>query len=262
MGDIKEKTNWLYLSLSISTAVVIPVLWFLLTPSPITELVFPSPRSVWQAILVLRLNLIEHAITTLARVLIGWLLGVVAGILVGLLMTRSKTFYSVANPVIEVIRPVPPVALIPFFIIWFGLGASGQILLVGLSCFMVLEVNTYVSVHNVAPIYVRAATSLGAPKRQIYRTIILPAILPSLVSGFRVAAALAFAVAVAAEFMGAQSGIGFLIMVARRTLNTNTILLGTIILGVESFLVDWSIRCISRYLCRWSETPIEAIQRL
>jgi ABC-type nitrate/sulfonate/bicarbonate transport system permease component len=244
------------------TTLILVVLWFCLTPNLIPELVFPSPHAVWQAIVALRLNLVDHALTTLARVLVGWTLGGVLGIAVGLLMTWNKLFFSIANPLIEVIRPIPPIALIPFFIIWFGLSLTGQVMLVALSCFMVLAVNTHVSVNNISLIYIRAATSLGASKFRIYKTIILPAILPSLVSGFRVAAALAFAVAVAAEFMGAQSGIGYLIMVARRTLDTNVILLGTIILGLESFVFDWGIRSISRHLCRWSEAPGEAIQQL
>jgi ABC-type nitrate/sulfonate/bicarbonate transport system permease component len=81
-----------------------------------------------------------------------------------------------------------------------------------------------------------------------------------LISGFRIAAALAFATGIAAEFMGAQSGIGFLIMVARRTLNTNSILLGTLIVGFESFLLDFGIRRVGGYFVRWSETPTEALQ--
>jgi ABC-type nitrate/sulfonate/bicarbonate transport system permease component len=117
-------------------------------------------------------------------------------------------------------------------------------------------------VQSVPPIYIRAASSLGAPTGAIYRTVIRPAIMPSLVSGFRIAAALAFALGVSAEFMGAQSGIGFLIMLNRRQLNTDVILLGIIIIGLESFGVDWIIRRVSRYACRWSETPVTALQRL
>ena len=254
--------KYLFPGISIITVLTILAIWYLLTPNTIPELVFPSPKSVWEVISTLHLQLIKHSFFTLFRVIVGWGMGVFLGIVVGLLMTWSRIFYSMSNPIIEAVRPLPPIALIPFFIIWFGLSVTGQIALIALGCFMVLTVNTYVSVHNISPIYIRAASSLGATKRQIYRTIIIPAILPSLVSGFRIAAALAFGVAVAAEFMGAQSGIGFLIMVARRTLHTNTILLGTIIIGIESYIMDRIIRSISRYLCRWNEEPIGAIQRL
>ena len=259
-GDrIRRPTSQL---LSWLTVFICLMLWFLLTPKPVPELVFPSLASVARAALTLGTGLVLDAAVTLGRVIVGWVAGVIPGILAGLWMTRSRTFFAVANPLIEALRPVPPVALIPFFILWFGLGSGGQILLIAIGCFMVMAINTFSAVHMIPPIYVRAAASLGAPTAAIYRTVIWPAILPSLVSGFRIAAALAFALGVAAEFMGAQSGIGFLIMVNRRQLNTNTILLGIIVIGLESFAVDWTIRIFSRYACRWSETPVSALQRL
>jgi taurine transport system permease protein len=244
------------------TVLICIILWFLLTPKPVPELLFPSPASVFRAARTLGKGLAVDAAVTLGRVIAGWLAGVIPGILAGLWMTRSRAFFAVANPLIEALRPVPPVALIPFFILWFGLGSAGQILLIAIGCFMVMAVNTFGAVHTIPPIYVRAAASLGASTAAIYRTVIWPAILPSLVSGFRIASALAFALGVAAEFMGAQSGIGFLIMVNRRQLNTNTILLGIIVIGLESFAVDWTIRIFSRYACRWTETPVSALQRL
>jgi len=248
--------------ISFITVMLFIVLWILLTPTIIPELIFPSPQSVWEVIKTMRFHLFEHSIVTLARVIAGLGIGLILGILVGLLMTWSRLFFSISNPLIEALRPLPPIALIPFFILWFGLSVGGQIALISLGCFMVLAVNTFVSVRNVPLVFVQAALTFGATRIKIYKTVIFPAILPSLVSGFRIAAALGFATAVAAEFMGAQSGIGFIIMVARRTLNTNTILLGTIIIGIESYFVDWVIRFISSHMCSWSETPIETIQQM
>lgn len=233
-----------------------------MTPDYISKNVFPSPAWVQEAIDSLGVNLLYHSWNTLWRVVLGWGIGIVSGIWMGLRMTRSETVYAIANPIIEAIRPIPPIALIPFFIIWFGIGWSGQVILIALGCFMVMTVNTFVAVNNVPPIYIRAASALGASKAKIYRTIIRPAILPDLISGFRIAAALAFGVGIAAEFMGAQSGLGFMIMVARRTLNTNTILLGIIIIGIESFLFDQAIKSISHYLIRWNESSQDSIRRI
>lgn len=245
-----------------TTILALLILWFLLTPELIPELIFPSPEAVWAAIDTLGLDLVQHAGITLIRVMGGWLVGILIGISFGLLMSWSKIVFAVSNPLIETLRPLPPIALIPFFIIWFGIGSSGQIILIALGSFMVLVVNTFVSVTNLSPRYVHAAISLGASKLQVYRTVILPAILPPLVAGFRVAAALSFGIGVAAEFMGAQSGLGFLIMVARRTLNTNTILLGTLIIGLESFLIDKGIRVMARYMCRWTEKSTSTLNHL
>ena len=247
------------LAASIAVLAGLGALWFLLTWLGVPELVFPSPASVAQAVVTWVGILPRHAVVTLARVGIGWSIGVPAGIAMGLLLSWSETLRIIFTPVIEAVRPLPPVALIPFFILWFGLGPSGQLLLIALSCFMVLTVSTLTAVQSVPAVYVRAGLSLGASHFNYYRVIVLPAILPSLFGGFRIAAALAFGVGIAAELVGAQSGIGFLMMVARRTLNTNTILLGVFILAVESFVLDLGLRWIGSHACRWTERPFSSI---
>lgn len=194
-----------------------------------------------------------HAFATLIRVIVSWFIGSFLGILVGLLMVRSRLVESALSPIIEGLRPIPPVALIPMVIIWFGIGDSGKIFLTSLACFMVLVVNTVVSARNVNPVYIQAAKSLGASETKIYLTVVLPAIVPELLSGFRIGIALAFAIAVAAEFMGAEYGIGYLIMQASRTLNTEVVLIGTFIIGIEAFVIERLLKVCSDYITRWTE---------
>ena len=237
-------------------------LWFLVTPTPIRELTFPSPGSVWAAVLAIRSGLLTNAAATLTRVLLGWLMGASLGILVGLLMTASDPLERLLHPLLEFLRPLPTVALIPFFIIWFGIGEVGQVTLIGLAAFVVLVVNTFVAVHIVPDRYIRAASLLGASTTRTYRTVIVPAIVPSLVGGLRTSAAVAFAVGIAAEFLGAQTGLGYMIMVARRTLNTNTILLGVLIVAAESFLLDYGIRLLAQYFTRWLRDSRDALELL
>lgn len=264
MGEKNRKLQgWLsYLLISLGTVLLLVALWFALTPHVLPELVFPSPASVWSALKASQSTIGMSALYTLSRVLVGWGVGVTLGVLVGLLMTSSNVFFYVSNPLIEMVRPIPPIALIPFFITWFGIDNSGQLVLIALGGFMVMAVNTFVAIKNLPSIYIRAAAALGAPKRQIYRTVIIPAILPSLTSGLRIAAALAFGTAIAAEFMGAQSGLGFMIMVARRTLNTPSILLATIIIGLESLAFDLIIRAVMAYFTRWNQPSLDTIQEL
>ena len=241
--------------LGVATVVAVLAAWYIVTVVMplIPSLFFPSPPDVLRALVELRYSIIQHSLVTLYRVLASFSVGSMIGILIGLLMSRSRIVYAILDPVIEALRPVPPIALIPFFILWFGIGNFGKVLLSGLGCFMVLVVNTAVAVRNVPPIYVRAAASLGADPRTIYRTVVVPAIVPSLVSGWRVAAALAFALTVAAELMGAQSGLGFLVMVARRSLQTDVILLSVIILSIEAWFVDRAIRVLSNRVTPWME---------
>jgi ABC-type nitrate/sulfonate/bicarbonate transport system permease component len=240
---------------SLGTLVVVGGIWWLLTSglAIVKPLYFPAPEEVVSSLITLGPSLLEDGIATLIRVVVSWALGSALGVLAGLAMVRSRLAYFILTPLVEALRPVPPVALIPFVILWFGIGDSGKIFLAALGCFMVMAINTIVAAGNVAPVFLRAARSLGASQNQVYRTVILPAIVPQLVSGLRIGAALAFAIVVAAEFLGAKDGIGTLIMLASRTLNTPVVLLGTIVIGVEAFLLERVIRWFSLRLTSWTE---------
>lgn len=240
--------------LSTASVVALLILWWVLTTGTQTigALYFPSPESLWLAATTLNTQLFSDAFATLMRVLVSWIGGSALGVLMGLFMARSRWFFYVLNPIVEAIRPVPPVALIPFVILWFGIGDDGKIFLGALACFMVMVVNTTVACGNVSPVYIQAAESLGASRNQVYRTVVLPAIIPEILSGFRIGSALAFAVIVAAEFQGADVGIGRLIMQASRTLNTPVVLLGTIVIAIMAVLLDALISRLSAYITRWS----------
>lgn len=240
--------------LSITVIVALLVLWWVVTTGVgvVKQLYFPSPESLWVAVTTLNVQLVVDAGATLLRVLVSWIGGSALGVVVGLLMARTRWAFYTLNPVIEAVRPVPPIALIPFVILWFGIGDSGKVFLGVLACFMVMVVNTAVACGNVPPVYTQAARSLGASPNQVYRTVVLPAIVPEILSGFRIGSALAFAVIVAAEFQGAEAGIGRLIMSASRTLNTPVVLLGTVVIALMAVILDSLISRLSAFVTRWS----------
>lgn len=241
--------------ISLLSVIALLVLWYVVTVQLkiIPPLKFPSPPAILDTLSQVQTTIVEHSAVTLARVLSSFIFGSLIGMVFGLIMSRFQIVYAILDPIIEAIRPIPPVALVPFFILWFGIGDFGQILLAGLGCFMVMVISTVEAVRNVPRIYLQAAQSLGASNSFIYRTIIIPAIVPELIAGWRVALALAFGLTIAAELMGAQSGLGFMIMVARRSLNTQTILLGIIIIGLEAALMDRLLSILTRRLTAWTE---------
>lgn len=253
----RTSRRWIFILISVASVLGFYVLWYLMTDDGlgvIRPLMFPSPSMVVDALLTLSpATVFEHVYMTTYRMLLGWSLGVALGISVGLAMSYSRVLRSVLDPLIESFRPVPVIALLPFFILWFGIDEIGKIVMILLGTFMIMVVNTYESVINVNPIYIRAAESLGATKFSIYRSVIFPAILPSLAAGLRISSALSFTLVVASEFMGAQSGLGYMIMSARRTLTTETIFLGCLIFGIVSTIIDFGIRKAINYLTRWSE---------
>ena len=136
---------------------------------------------------------------------------------------------------------------------WFGINEIGKVLLVSVSGAAFMVVVTFESVRNVPPIFTRAAAALGASPGQIFRLIILPAIAPELIGALRAAAAGAYTLIVAAEFMGAQAGVGYRILEARRLLNTDVILLGVVLFGIMSFTTDSLLRRLAFYITSWSE---------
>lgn len=253
----KEKAI-IYRIIGFCTIIFVFFVWYTISISIEKSIFLPGPKLVFSALYNNFSTILLFSLATLSRVIIGFLIGALLGIIAGLAMNRSYIFMAFLDPLIEAGRPIPPIALIPFFILWFGLGNISQILLIALGCFMIIVVNTAVAVGNVSPIFIRAASSLGAKPRDIYRTVVIPAITPHIISGIRIAIAMSFGITVAAEYLGAQGGLGYLIRNARTTLNTEVILLGIILLGLESWSLDRIIRIFGSYLTRWSEKSYEA----
>lgn len=239
--------------LSLVSIAVLLFLWWIITDATgaVDPLYFPTIHETLSAANTLGWNLADDAWATAWRVLLSWAIGSALGLAVGLAMARSRVVYFLANPLIEALRPIPPIALIPFTLIWFGLTEEGRIVLAALSCFMILVVSTVGAARNVPPVYLRAAASLGASPNRTYTAVVFRAIVPTLVSALRVSAALAWAVVVAAEYLGAQNGIGYLILQASHTVNTPVVLLGTIVVGLEAFLLEQIIRVVTNYATRW-----------
>lgn len=232
------------------------VIWFAVTEDGlalIPPLFFPSPRLVITALFNFWDVLAGDVAITMVRAVVGWSVGVFLGVSFGLWMYFSKSAYHFFDPLIETIRPVPPIAMVPFFILWFGLAEQGKFLLVALGVFTVVVVTTLETARSLPRIYSRAARSLGASNWQLLRHVVLPGIVPGLVGVLRVTTALAFTLVVAAEFMGAEVGLGFRISQARKLFSTDMILLGVILFGVMSSAVDYVARRAFAYLTRWSE---------
>ncbi|XID90318.1 ABC transporter permease [Paenibacillaceae bacterium WGS1546] len=229
-------------------------LWLLLTLGGFVEPLFlPGPMQLFEVLSTSYEDLAKHMGYTLMRQFAGFFIGSALGIVIGLLIASSKYVQALMDPVIEILRPIPPLAVIPMLILWLGIGPVPQILLVIFGCFVILVVNTVEAVKNVPKIYTNAARTLGASWFYIYRTVILPAIVPSLVGSIRVAAAASFGLVVAAEFMGAQEGIGYYMIIAQRYLRTDMILVSIILISAVAWLVDQAVRKVEKRMTRWTE---------
>lgn len=193
----------------------------------------------------------EHLGYSLFRVVVGFALGALVGIPLGYAMGLSGWFRGWFDPIVEFMRPVPPLALIPLVIIWAGIGEVGKIILLFLAALWIMAIAARSGVSGVNITKVHAAYSLGASKAQIMRHVIVPNSLPEIFTGARVAMGVCWGTVVAAELVAAEKGAGMMIMVASKFQLTDIVLMGIILIGVIGFGIDMLMRKAERVLVPW-----------
>jgi taurine transport system permease protein len=193
----------------------------------------------------------EHLGWSLLRVVAGFILGAIVGIPLGYAMGLSDWFRGWFDPIVEFMRPVPPLALIPLVIIWAGIGESGKIILLFLASLWIMTIAARAGVSGVKITKVHAAYSLGASKWQIMRYVIAPNSLPEIFTGARVAMGVCWGTVVAAELVAAEKGAGMMIMVASRFQLTDIVLMGIILIGAIGYAIDILMRKSEDYLVPW-----------
>jgi ABC-type nitrate/sulfonate/bicarbonate transport system permease component len=227
--------------------------WILVTLMKWVEPLFlPAPSNLLTALNNLLPNLPGDIFDSLIRrILPGFIIGASLGTILGVSMAMNRVIRAIFNPIVEILRPLPPLALIPLLILWLGIGFSTQILLIAFGSFIILVVTSFEAVRNVPPIYQHAATMLGANSRQIFRRVIIPSIVPDIAGGIRVAVAASFGYDVAAELMGSMSGIGYRLILARRYLLTENIIIILIVIALLSFALDFVVRKLNSKITKW-----------
>ena len=196
-------------------------------------------------------TLLEHLGYSLFRVVVGFFLGALVGIPLGYAMGLSNWFRGWFDPIVEFMRPVPPLALIPLVIIWAGIGEAGKIILLFLAALWIMAIAARSGVSGVAISKVHAAYSLGASKWQLMWHVIVPNSLPEIFTGARVAMGVCWGTVVAAELVAAEKGAGMMIMVASKFQNTDIVIMGIILIGVIGFGIDMLMRWAERVLVPW-----------
>lgn len=219
----------------------------------VAPLFLPSPRDLFASLVSLAGQLPGSLAASLTMTLLGFVLGTLAGAVLGLVMAYSRFTREVFGGVLDFMRPVPIFALIPLFILWFGLGAAPQVAIIVLGTSLIIGVTTIEAIKNVPPVFIRAALVLGASRSTVYRTVIVPSIVPHLLGAVRVAAATSWGLSVAGEFIGAQVGLGYLMIVRQQYLDTSGVVLIVLIYCTLALLLDKLIVLAERPITRWSD---------
>jgi NitT/TauT family transport system permease protein len=213
------------------------------------SLIFPTPWQVAMGLgdLAWRGLLLKHVIASLFRVTCGYLLAAALAIPIGMLMGWFATAHAFLNPLVQGLRPISPIAWIPLAILWFGVGDLSPIFLIFLSSFFPMVVGTAAGVMTIDRKYLRAARNFEYRGFRLFRSVILPAALPQIVTGMRIGLGVAWLVVVAAEMIAVSSGLGYLIIDSRNAGNRyDLVVAGMLTIGVVGFVLDTLMRGLER----------------
>ncbi len=219
----------------------------------VNPLFLPAPSSIARALYALAESgdLWRHIAASLYRISVGWLLGTSAGLAVGFAIGLFGLARSIGVPLVSALFPIPKIALLPLFILWFGIGEPSKVATIALGVFFPTAVAAFGAVDNVPRGLIRMAQSFGVPSRDIVWKVVLPGALPGILSGFRISASIALILVVAAEMINAQHGIGALVLIAGNLMQTDQLLAGVVVLSVLGLLVAALLGWLERRLLHW-----------
>ena len=246
------------LALRLGAIAAFLVLWGLLSGAVVVFQLFnpiflPGPWLVLGNVLemAVRGQLWLHLAATLERVALGFGTGAALGVGLGLAAGYFKPIRSVVEPLVEMLRPIPPLAVLPMFIVWVGIGETSKIGFITYATFFPIFLTTVTGVRQIDPLLLRAAQSLGARGVGLFTRVILRAALPDILTGLRLGVALAFFVIVISEFIGAEHGLGYLINDGRNFFLVPQMLGAAVVLGLLGYAGNALVRLLERRLNRW-----------
>ena len=219
----------------------------------ISNLTLPRPSDVAQTFVDLWNTglLFQHLIPSINRLIVGGAMGISTGILVGVMIGLFSYARAGLVPLVAAIFPIPKIALLPLFVIWFGIDEGSKYALIALGTFTPTVVATYGAVDNVDRTLIRMGQSFGLSWLSIVRKIVLPGALPGILSGMRVSVAIGIILLVAAEMLGAEYGVGAYILQAGALYDLERLFAGVVILSVLGVLTSWMIGQAEKRLLRW-----------
>ena len=264
-----EHAAWSLLGIGLIVGIWEIAAAYLKSVNPYAERLFPSWTTIltksWQELAIFAspgepnvgpaaaIGVLVHAsLTTASEVAAGTAVGLVAGFAVGLLLCYSPTFAQILNPVVSVMRPFPLLALLSLFTIWFGGEPIGVLLFVAFASFVMTVVASFHAALNTPPIMTAFAQTLGASRLQLFRSVVIPSMMPELFGTVRNVAALSWSFALGGEYTGAQSGLGFLLYYADKFAYLGRLVVIVALFSVFAVVLDTLLMFVRRRVIRWS----------
>ncbi|RWX49367.1 NitT/TauT family transport system permease protein, partial [Candidatus Electrothrix marina] len=210
--------------------------------------VLPGPYKVLESMIELTAtgSLFKHTVASLFRVTWGFYIAAMLGIPLGIILGRSRIASMMLNPIINFLRPISPLAWIPMAMLWFGIGDRPAVFLIFLSSFFPIVVATTVAVHSINPTYFYVAANFNFSRKEVIQKIVIPAIIPDIITALRLTVTIAWIVVVAAEMIAVQSGLGYLILDSRNGFRMDYVMDGMIVIGLIGLYLDYIMRRLGR----------------
>ncbi|WP_245500634.1 ABC transporter permease subunit [Rhizobium sp. BK251] len=247
------------LAISLLTVAVIITAWSLASAYGAVSPVFlPSPLVVARSLYNVAVNgfvdstLAEHTLASLLRIFAALTASLAIGVPAGLALATSRVGKGILDPIVEFLRPLPPLAYLPLIIIWVGIGEASKITVISLAMLPPIILSTAAGVKSVPADFINAARSFGATRWQVLGRVILPSTVPSILTGTRIALGAGWSTLVAAELVAASQGLGFMIQSAAQFLVTDIVIGGIIVIAAIAFLLEILARLIERIFVPWS----------
>jgi sulfonate transport system permease protein len=220
----------------------------------ISNRVLPEPLNVFKSgwVLLKSGELLHHVLVSTRRAFIGLAIGGGLGLVLGLLTGTFRRAETLLDTTLQMIRNVPPLALIPLVILWFGIDEAAKIFIVAIGVFFPLYMNTYHGIRSVDPALIEMAKSYGVSGWRLYRDVIFPGALPSILVGLRFALGFMWVLLIVSETISATEGIGYMTMNAREFLRTDIVLVGILLYALLGKLADIIARGLERFWLRWN----------
>jgi ABC-type nitrate/sulfonate/bicarbonate transport system permease component len=241
-------------ALSILSPVVLLALWEIAARAGLVDVrFFPPPSAIFESFVeILRSGeLWMHLSMSLVRILVGFLLGAIPGIAIGLTMGLSSITRAVVQPLVHATFPIPKVAILPLLILIFGLGEMSKYAIIAIAVVYLVLINTYEGVRDISPIYLDVGHNFGASRSMMFLDIALPGALPQILTGLRLGMGVALLVIVAAEFVGAKSGIGYMIWNSWQIFAVEKMYVGLLLTAALGFLAAGISTLMERILIPW-----------
>ena len=234
------------------------LLWYVITALDLVDTDFLTPpvkiaEEFWRLLSepYAGSSLYVHFGASLSRALLGFFLAIVLAVPLGLLMGMNRIIFTIFNPLFSLLRPIPTIAFIPLMILWFGIGETSKILIILVSAFLFIVLNTYQGVLQIPMGYRRVAENLGTKPWQLFWWVILPASAPSIMTGVKTGLAISWAVVVAAELIAAQQGLGYMIMDAATFFRIPIVYIGVLLIGIVGFLLEGAVTLTESKVIHW-----------